>query len=275
MSAPFATAFAPANISLVFETYKGSSPAETGSLGVGCTLAGGVHATVRPAKATQVLVNGEAWDFPTVRGVVDALAPAPCCVELTADFPFGCGFGMSGASALATAFSINKCFDLGRSRADLALVAHIAEVEHSTGLGDVGGQFNGGVMVKSRKFDPLVVESLIDEEPVIHVKIFGPILTSDIINSAERLADINRAGAESLKQITAKPLSLAELFDISRAFATESGLLQSEKLKDALAEIDELGGSGTMIMLGEAVVSTVPFTGSQACQITKHGVMVQ
>ena len=51
--------------------------------------------------------------------------------------PLGCGFGLSGAAALATAYALNEYLSLGKAREALAMIAHVAEVENRTGLGDV------------------------------------------------------------------------------------------------------------------------------------------
>jgi pantoate kinase len=268
------TAFAPANLSLVFATYDASPPHGRGSLGVGITLTEGVEATVRRLgrdEASRILVGGEVWEFPTVRSVLHALAPQPVAVEITAAFPFGCGFGMSGASALATAFALNDLFSLGRDRADLGMIAHHAEVENATGLGDVGGQFNGGIMIKTRRYQPLTVEHLPIPKQTLHTRVYGPILTSEVINSAEKLRAINAAGHAALADIQASTaagtLTMVELFAISRRFAESSALMQSQNVQASIAAARRAGHEASMIMLGEAVVATGPFPGSRSVTI--------
>jgi pantoate kinase len=273
-----AAAFAPANISLVFETYDAEPPHERGSLGVGITLTEGVRVRVRRQSGERhaILVAGEAWEFPTVRTVLESLSPVPLAVEIEAAFPFGCGFGMSGASALAAAFAVNQLLSLNRGRTELGMIAHRAEVQHATGLGDVGGQFNGGIMIKRRKFDPLAVEQLPVPPQTLHCRIFGPIHTPDVINSREKLLHINRAGRAAMQQITAEGsgLTMDELLGISRKFAGDSGLLQSQRLRDAIDSAAAAGHAATMIMLGEAAVSSGPFPGSKPVEILYDGVSV-
>lgn len=281
---PHATAFCPANISLVFETYPAEPPHGRGSLGVGITLDEGVTARVsRPSaaagaargmgagaeKRSRILVAGEEWEFPTVRSVLAALTPEPLLVEITAAFPFGCGFGMSGASALATAFAVNELLELDLGRHTLGMIAHHAEVDNATGLGDVGGQFNGGIMIKTRKHQPLSVDLLPITPQPLHCRVHGPILTSEVINSPEKLRHINAAGHRALADITGagENLTMAGLFDLSLTFARESGLLQSPAVSRDIAAAQAAGHSATMIMLGEAVVSTGPFPGSREVKI--------
>ncbi len=271
-----AAAFAPANISLIFETYEAAPPHGRGSLGVGITLTEGV--TVRVSRCAgnrhDIAVGGEAWEFPTVRAVLEALSPVPLRAEIEAAWPFGCGFGMSGASALATSFAVNQLLSLNRGRTELGMIAHRAEVEHSTGLGDVGGQFNGGIMIKRRKFEPLAVEQLPVPPQPLYVRIFGPIHTPDVINSREKLAHINRAGHAALTEITAagQSLTMHRLIAVSRKFSEDSGLLQSPRLREAIAAAEAAGNAASMIMLGEAAVSTGPFPGSRKVQVLCDGV---
>jgi pantoate kinase len=272
----FAKAFAPANISLVFETYESEPPHDRGSLGVGITLTEG--ATVRISRHDgprhHILANGEPWEFPTVRTVLSALSPEPLRAEIEAAWPFGCGFGMSGASALAAAFAVNQLLSLNRGRMELGMIAHRAEVENSTGLGDVGGQFNGGIMIKRRRFEPLAVEQLPVPPQPLHVRVFGPIHTPDVINSREKLEHINHAGHTALAEITrlGDTLTIRELLLISRRFSEESGLLQSARLREALEAADHAGHAASMIMLGEAAVSTGPFPGSREVHVLHDGV---
>lgn len=269
-------AFAPANISLVFETYDAAPPHDRGSLGVGITLTEGVTVRVAPRDAPQhlILVGGEAWAFPTVRTVLHALSPAPLRVEIAAAWPFGCGFGMSGAAALAAAFAVNQLLGLNKGRTELGMIAHRAEVQNATGLGDVGGQFNGGIMIKRRRHEPLTVEQLPMPPQPLHVRIFGPIHTPDVINSREKLLHINRAGHAAMQEITAAgpALTLPALLDISRRFSEDSGLLQSPRLRESIAAARAAGHSASMIMLGEAAVSTGPFPGSREVHILSDGV---
>lgn len=276
---PHATAFCPANISLVFETYPADPPHGRGSLGVGITLDAGVTVKVsrgEPGTASLILVGGAPWEFPTVRSVLAALTAGPLRVEIDAAFPFGCGFGMSGASALATALAVNQLLALGHDRLVLGMIAHHAEVDNATGLGDVGGQYNGGIMIKTRKHQPLSVEHLPIPPQTLHYRVHGPILTSEVINSPDKLRHINAAGHAALAEIAAEgpSLTMVRLFEISHTFARRSCLLQSPSVAASIAAAGAAGHAATMIMLGEAVISTGPFPGSRPAGIAFGGAML-
>lgn len=246
---------------------------------MGITLAEGVVASVTQPTAAQpagIYVAGEAWEFVTVCHVLSALQTPPVRVELTAAFPFGCGFGMSGASALATALAVNELLQLGKSTAELGMIAHEAEVAAATGLGDVGGQFNGGVMIKTVRYRPLHVEQLPVSVETLHVRIHGPIHTAEVIDSPEKLQFINTAGHTALTALAAQggELTLETLFQISHQFAVASGLLTHPSMIQAIHDIHATGGAATMIMLGEALVSTIPFPQSRPVHVVYQGAQV-
>jgi len=276
-------AFAPANGSLIFETYEATATHGRGSLGVGFTLEAGVVARVSRlhprgtggagdvAARSEVMVQGQPWDFPTVRQVIRHLAPEPVRVELHADLPFGCGFGMSGASALATADALGAEFSLDDSPLALALVAHEAEVDQATGRGDVGGQFNGGFMMKTKIGAPLEVEWLPLGETPVWCRIFGPISTRDVLRDAATMRRVNAAGHAALDRLRSAPaLDLDTLLRWSREFAEESGLLTSPRVRQSIADALAAGGQASMVMLGEAVVSSVPIPGARAYRVVRQ-----
>ena len=85
--------------------------------------------------------------------LTQAAGAAGVKVDLTSPLPLGCGFGLSGAASLATAYALNELLHLGKDMETLAMIAHVAEVENRTGLGDVCSQYHGGVprQVKRRR----------------------------------------------------------------------------------------------------------------------------
>ena len=139
-----ARAFAPGNISGVFKIIAHEKPEKMHSLGMGFTVSEGVVVEVRQADESAVFLNRELADFPTVRSVAAAVTDVAVSAAIETALPLSSGFGLSGASALATAYALNSLLDMGRSEEELAMAAHVAEVGNLTGLGDVCGQFHGG-----------------------------------------------------------------------------------------------------------------------------------
>jgi pantoate kinase len=192
-------------------------------------------------------------------------------VDLHADLPFGCGFGMSGASALATAYALGSLFHPDLGLRDLALVAHDAEVDNATGRGDVGGQFNGGFMVKTKVGAPLDVDWLPIGEAPVWCRLFGPISTRDVLRDSATMARVNTAGRAALDQLRATPqITLEQLLALSLQFAQNSGLLTSPRVRASIAEAIAAGGQASMVMLGEAVVSSVPISGAHPYRVVRQ-----
>jgi len=273
-----ARAFAPGNISCVFKIVPDPDPAKMHSLGMGFTIVEGITATVAEADATAVAFNGEAFEFPAVGRVVEALAGRPMRIELASPLPLGCGFGLSGASALATAYALDALLGLGRERRELAMAAHVAEVECLSGLGDVCAQFHGGWLVKLLPGDPLAaVEAPVAEQPIYH-RHFAPLDTKSVIGSPEQKERINAAAETALAALKglldARESDMAAYVEVSKAFAIDSRLLTDERVKAAIAEAEAAGGRASMIMLGHAVFSTAPFKGAAETRLSRGGARV-
>lgn len=272
-----ARAFAPGNISCVFKVIPHPDATRMHSLGMGFTVTEGVEVTVSDYHEMEVLFNGEDINFPTVRAVVDRLTQntgvAGIKVDLISPLPLGCGFGLSGAAALATAYALNERLHLHKDIESLAMIAHVAEVENRTGLGDVCSQYHGGCLVKLREGAPLVADKLPIAEQPIYYRYFGPIQTSEVLGNREQTLRINRAAdiaLSALRTLThAEPD--AELFNacfaVSKQFSVESGLLSDARVIDTIAQIEAEGGVASMIMLGNGVFSTHPFAGAEETRL--------
>ena len=264
-----ARAYAPGNISCVFKVIPHADAARMHSLGMGFTVTEGVEVTVSEHHETVVLFNGERINFPTVYAVVNRLTENSSVVgikvDITSPLPLGCGFGLSGAASLATAYALNKLLSLGKDSETLAMIAHVAEVENRTGLGDVCSQYHGGCLVKLKEGSPLTADRLPIAEQPIYYRYFGPIQTSEVLGNREQTIRINRAAdvaLSALKILTnAKPSN--ELFNacfaVSKQFSVESGLLSDKRVINTIASIEAAGGVASMIMLGNGVFSTHPF----------------
>ena len=262
-------AFAPGNISCVFKVIPHADATRMHSLGMGFTVKEGVEVTVSEHRETSVLFNGQSIDFPTVQAVVDRLTrntdAAGMKVDITSPLPLGCGFGLSGAASLATAYALNELLHLHNDTETLAIVAHVAEVENRTGLGDVCSQYHGGCLVKLREGAPLVADRLPITEQPIYYRYFGPIQTSEVLGNREQTIRINRAAdaALSVLQTLTSAKSSTGLFnacfEVSKRFSVESGLLSDARVIETIEQIEAEGGVASMIMLGNGVFSTHPF----------------
>ena len=273
-----AAAFAPGNVSGVFKIVRNDDPRTMHSLGMGFTVSHGVTAMVSESPTTEVAFNGEAFDFPTVRHVVEALASRPAKVVLESPLPLSGGFGLSGASALATAFAIDAAFELGLDERTLGMAAHVAEVQNLTGLGDVCGQFRGGCLAKLVPGDPLASVALpVPEQPVFY-RYFSPIRTRDIIGNPEHAARINAAADAALadlEQLADQRIpAFGEYVAVAKRFSIASGLLRHADVRRVIADVEAAGGAASMIMLGNAVFSTAEFDGANETRLAGDRVRV-
>ena len=275
-----ARAYAPGNISCVFKIIPHSDATRMHSLGMGFTVTEGVNVTISDCHETEVLFNGESINFPTVLAVVERLIRntglTGIRVDLTSPLPLGCGFGLSGAAALATAYALNEFLSLRKDTESLAMVAHVAEVENRTGLGDVCSQYHGGCLVKLKEGAPLVADRLPIAEQPIYYRYFGPIQTSEVLRNPEQTLRINHAADVALNTLRTltRASSSAELFNacfaVSKQFSVESGLLRDARVIDTISQIEAEGGVASMIMLGNGVFSTHPFAGAVKTRLVNN-----
>ena len=270
-----AKAFAPGNISGLFKIIANDDPTKMHSLGWGFTVSDGVTVklTRSDTETTKVLFNQRPIDFPTVTTALLDLTPIFLKVDITSNLPLSSGFGLSGAATLAALIAANHLLGLGKSRHDLAMIAHVAEVRNLTGLGDVCAQFNGGCLVKTKVGDPLAATVLKMPPTPIHWRYFGKIRTSEILSDHERHQRINDAADAALESIqnaidNSTTITFDDLIRLALNFAESSELLMDDRVKNSINQAQSNGGAATMIMLGNAVFSTAPFPGSTATMLS-------
>jgi len=260
-------AFAPANISCFFKIVENPDPRWMGSLGLGFTLDVGVIVGVEKAKTSEILFNGNPIDLPAVKKTLLSLTTEPVSVHINSDLPLGSGFGLSGASALATAYAVNKLLNLYKSEGELAIIAHTAEVVSKTGLGDVTNQHLGGVVAKFKPSSHFDAEKIALTDLPIYCRYLSKIDTADVLSDKELKTKINLAADTALAELQnllqqKEKINLAEILKISKKFAADSGLLKDIEVVSSIEEIEKNGGHASMIMLGNAVMSDIPFNGA-------------
>ena len=262
------TAFAPAHITGFFAARPDPDPVKAGSVGCGLCLETGVTARVTTGTTgTQdtaditgsgalIRLNGKQIDLPTVEYVVGSLLGAGhsrCVVDLAADVPLGFGFGVSGAAALATALAVNADQGQGLTMEQAAVVAHSAEVVNRTGMGDVAGQYAGGLVIRTAAGAPGV--GAVEKVPVDATEVswvcLGEILTSSVLDDEKTMKMINILGQRALKELLKRP-GLEYFISLSRDFAFEAGLV-SPGAADAIEAVEAAGGLASMAMLGDTV----------------------
>lgn len=246
-------AFCPASITALFSTSISENPLLSGSYGVGFTIDKGVFVDVEESEDVEIIVNGQEWNFPTVQYLINKLiGDAKVKINVKMELPVGCGFGMSGATALATASSLNKFFELKKSFLELADLAHESEVVNKTGLGDVVCQTFGGLVVRRNARCPskAFVERL-KVDANLDFLVIGKISTEEVLKDELKRKRINKVGMECLKEFL-RNSNFDNLFTAANKFSIETGLMDDE-LRDIVEAVESDGGKAAMIMLGKAV----------------------
>lgn len=244
-----ATAFVPGHVTGFFSSHPDDDPTKAGSRGAGVTLAEGVDVTVRRASETTVYLNDSTIDVEPVGRVLDALG-VTATVSAETDLPLGAGFGVSGAMALGAALAANRTFDRRLSENELVTIAHGAEVQSGTGLGDVVAQAKGGVPIRLEPGGPQ--HNLLDAIPAparVEYVSFGEVSTEEVL--AGNTDQLTQAGKTALSRVVGEP-TLRSFVYASRAFAREAGLL-TDRVREAILDVNEVDGEASMAMLGDTV----------------------
>lgn len=271
-----AKAFAPANISCIFKIYDHKDPRWMGSYGIGFTLHEGVTVDVSLSETDTILFNNKRTNIASVNKVTDFLTKESVTVRINSALPLGGGFGLSGASALATAYATNKLLDLKKSHKELAMLAHIAEVVSKTGLGDITNQYYGGLLIKFKPSSEFVIEKLPFDMIPVYCTYFSKLSTKSVITNADIREKINMSAEYALEKVkklldTKRHISFGEIISLSKEFAVDSGLLTNKKVIEAIQSIEKNNGHASMIMLGNAVFSDIPFPGAIKLTISDKG----
>ncbi len=151
-------------------------------------------ASVQSAATTKVFLNGSEKQIAPLEYVIQKLAPGPIEVFLDTPLPLGYGFGLSAACCLSAAFAINKHLGLEKSRLELGMLAHEAEVTYRTGLGDVSSQLCGGVVYRRCEQGPLDSQRLGIKSQPIYFRIFDELETAGTLNNAEIMQALVKEG---------------------------------------------------------------------------------
>ena len=244
-----AQAFVPGHVTGFFTKDPDPDPTKAGSRGGGLTLSEGVTVTVRPSDRAETYLNGDPVGMEAVDRVLDTL-DAPAQVRAVTDLPLGSGFGVSGAMSLGTALAVNDAFERKLSERELTTIAHGAEVQAGTGLGDVVAQARGGAPLRLEPGGPQdnVLDGIPDRSRVEY-HVLGELSTDDVLADAGDA--LTQAGARALSMVVTEP-TLDTFMRASRQFSREADLI-TPGVRDVILDVSEAGGTAAMAMLGETV----------------------
>ena len=276
------TVFVPGHVTGFFNIENHEISLKNGSCGAGFLLSEGVRTTISDADRLTIDVNkGD----DTVIDEVLSIMEIDTNFKITQDIslPIGAGFGTSAASALSLALAINEFLDLGYSQELCGQIAHMAEINLASGLGDVIAQTGKGLVLRTQPGAPGIgeIESF-EYDVFIAYKTFGEIKTADIIRDPNHRQAISSSGLKYLELFKKEP-TLENFLSFSNRFAHETNLMSGEveNLVDYLNSSSDILGS-SMAMLGNTVFAfaydedafkTLDMEDFHICQLNNIGIV--
>jgi len=264
-----ASAFVPGHISGFFQVCETSDPERMGSRNCGPCINVGVttHVEVRPSDRTKVkiFINDKQapeaqTSFVAAEQILrDASEPSDVVIKHYSQVPIGAGYGASGAGAFGVALALPKALGITISKTKAAKVAHVAEVTCGTGLGDVGAQMSGGLVIGVEPGAPPHGRwrriSVPDGMKIV-CGTFGPLSTKELLQNKKILKQSKKYGGVALKKLLSSP-EIKNFMEVSSEFAESMGLLNDDMraLINAAMSAGAIGAS--MVMLGRTVFAPV------------------
>ncbi len=170
--------------------------------------------------------------------------------------PVGYGLGSSSAVALSLAFALDKALQTGLDHHTIGKIAHNAEVNCKTGLGDVLASYFGGFEIRVKPGAPGIgkVEK-IDTDPISIVMIcFSPISTNNFLK--ERLSQINGLGGKMVNRLL-ESKNYEHFQDMSLEFAKYVDVI-TPRMKTIIEELDSNQIKCGVAFFGETIFSMIP-----------------
>ena len=211
--------FVPGHITGFFSIENNANPLKNGSCGAGFLVNRGVLTDISSCDTLEIEVNQ--GDYTVINEVLKILKiEKPVKITQDIQLPIGAGFGTSAASALGLAIALNEFFSLGYTLEECGQIAHRAEINLGSGLGDVIAQMGKGIVLRTKAGAPGIgeIKSFPDEEIIIATKTFGEIDTASVIQNPEYKKIISDAGLELKNRFVENP-SIGNFLDFSFEFS--------------------------------------------------------
>lgn len=276
--------FVPAHITGFFEIVPNSNPILKGSRGAGITLDKGVitETTIKEGSGKIIIkLNNTEDSLNTISPQAIEVIKDTYKIDLRnydiilnheTSLPISAGFGTSAGFALGISYTLPKLLGLNLSFNKLGEIAHLTEIEKSSGLGDVISEMHGGLVIRLKEGSPVLAK--IDKIPItqptyVITKTLGALNTKDIIDNPTYQKRINESGKRLLSTLLSNP-SIENFIKLSRQFSENAKLINPE-LHEILEIMDEESIGSSMAMLGNTAfcLSNSPDINIEDCIITK------
>ncbi len=252
-------AFCPGHVTAFFEVCDDADPRKKGSRGAGLSLSLGVRTVARvrdaPKASLEILVNGRKTKAEVTEAAArKVLGGRSCEVKILSEspLPVSQGFGVSSAAALSTTLALDDALGSGIKRDELVALAHTAEVECGTGLGDVVPASLGGMDLRQEPGAPGHADvRKYEVRRNLLLAVIGPEMrTKSVLRDPAKVAAINRYGGACIEEFARSP-TLGHLFDLGNRFAEDTGLASKTVLE--VVRASRMFGRAAMAMLGNSI----------------------
>ncbi len=267
-----AMAFCPAHVTGFFKAHledDHNTLENLGSMGAGFSIKEGVTTRVRTDTRDnresnfRITTNGYQSDKTDVSEYVlneflklGEFSNMFIDIEHSISIPVGYGLGSSSAVALSLSFALDKVLGTRLDKTRIGQIAHNAEVNCKTGLGDVLASYHGGFEIRIKPGAPGIgtVEKIHTDKISIVMICFSPISTNKFIK--ERLSQINGLGGKMVGRLL-ESKNYEHFQDMSLEFAKYVDVMtpRMEKLVEDLSENNIKCG---VALFGETVFSMIP-----------------
>ncbi|MFQ6025150.1 MAG: pantoate kinase [Nitrosopumilaceae archaeon] len=258
-------AFCPGHVTGFFKAeIEREKPEYQGSMGAGFSIKEGVTTRVEIIRSDKcdfkIEVNGYRADNTLVSEFVIKeflkLVKNNFFIDVVHEIsvPVGYGLGSSGAVALSLSLALNQAMNLGLSKTKVGLIAHNAEIQCKTGLGDVLSSFYGGFEIRTKQGAPGIGKlQKINSNRSAIIICFSPISTKKFMN--EKMDAINGLGEKMVNKLM-ESKSNSEFLDMSLEFAEYAQMI-TQKMYAVIHDLHRIGIKCGVALFGETVFTLV------------------
>jgi pantoate kinase len=177
-------------------------------------------------------------------------------IEHQISIPVGYGLGSSGAVALSLSYALDQVLEVKLGKTEIGKIAHIAEINCKTGLGDVLASYHGGFEIRVKPGAPGIgkVEKINVDNISIIMICFSPISTNKFIQ--EQLSKINGLGGKMVNKLL-ESKDYDNFQDMSLEFAKYINVM-TPRMQKLVEELSLNGIKSGIALFGETVFTMIP-----------------
>ncbi len=177
-------------------------------------------------------------------------------IEHEISVPVGYGLGSSSAVALSLSFALDQALDTKLDKNTIGQIAHNAEVNCKTGLGDVLASFHGGFEIRVKPGAPGIgaVKKISTDKISVIMICFSPISTNKFIK--ERLSQINGLGGKMVNKLL-ESKDYQHFQDMSLEFAKYVNVM-TPRMQKIVNELTQNNIKCGIALFGETIFSMIP-----------------